>query len=78
MAIEKIIVIDDEMIIRKTMQEHLRKRRYIVATAQNIKEAEELLKKDHFDLIFVDAFELGVRGHIVDIFAHDMVGSEVD
>ena len=42
------------MIIRKTMQEHLRKRRYIVATAQNIKEAEELLKKDHFDLIFVD------------------------
>lgn len=54
MAFEKIIVLDDEMIIRKTLQEQLRKRRYSVATASSLTEAQALLAKDNFDLIFVD------------------------
>ncbi len=54
MAFEKIIVLDDEMIIRKTLEAHLRRKHYIVATASRISEAEALLAKDQFDLIFVD------------------------
>lgn len=55
MRFEKIIVLDDEMIIRKTLGEQLRKRRYSVATAENIAEARELLSRDQFDLMFVDS-----------------------
>ncbi len=54
MAFEKIIVLDDEMIIRKTLEQHLRRKHYTVATASRIAEAEALLAKDDFDLIFVD------------------------
>lgn len=54
MAFEKIIVLDDEMIIRKTLETHLRRKHYSVATASKIAEADALLAKDQFDLIFVD------------------------
>lgn len=54
MAFEKIIVLDDEMIIRKTLQEQFRKRRYAVASASTIAEAKGLIEKDEFDVIFVD------------------------
>lgn len=54
MALDKIIVLDDELIIRKTLEEQLRKKRYTVATAATISDAEKLLTKDQFDLIFVD------------------------
>ncbi|OHE72842.1 MAG: sigma-54-dependent Fis family transcriptional regulator [Verrucomicrobia bacterium GWF2_51_19] len=54
MDFEKIIVLDDELIIRKSLEEQLRRRRYSVATASTIAQAENLLTKDHFDLMFVD------------------------
>ena len=54
MAFEKIIVLDDEMIIRKSLETHLRRKHYIVATASKIAEAEALLARDQFDLIFID------------------------
>jgi len=54
MALDKIIVLDDEMIIRKSLEEQLRRRRYTVATASTIAEAETLLAKDEFDMIFAD------------------------
>jgi len=54
MAIEKVIVLDDELIIRKSLEAQLRKKRYMVASASNIAEAEALLQKDSFDLIFMD------------------------
>ena len=54
MAIDKIIVLDDEKIIRYTLEAQLRKRRYSVATASTIAEAENYLSKDSFDLMFVD------------------------
>lgn len=54
MAFEKIIVLDDEMIIRKSLEAHLRNKRYSVASASNIADAEALLSKDEFDLMFVD------------------------
>ena len=54
MALEKIIVLDDELIIRKSLEAQLRKKKYIVATAATIAEGEALLQKDAFDLIFLD------------------------
>lgn len=54
MAFDKIIVLDDEMIIRKTLEQQLRKKRYSVAAASTLKEAQGLLGKDRFDLMFVD------------------------
>lgn len=54
MALEKIIVLDDELIIRKSLEAQLRKKKYIVACAANIAECEALLQKDTFDLIFMD------------------------
>ena len=54
MSIEKIIVLEDDLIIRKHLEQQLRNRRYDVATASTIAAAQELLSKDTFDLIFVD------------------------
>ena len=54
MPIEKIIVLEDDLIVRKNLEQQLRQRRYDVATASNIAAAQELLSKDNFDLMFVD------------------------
>ncbi len=54
MAFDKIIVVDDELIIRKTLEQQLRNKRYTVAPATSIAECEAYLAKDQFDLIFLD------------------------
>ncbi|HEX5220392.1 MAG TPA: sigma-54 dependent transcriptional regulator [Verrucomicrobiae bacterium] len=54
MPIEKIIVLEDDVIVRRTLEEQLRKRRYDVAAVSKLADAEELLAKDTFDLMFVD------------------------
>ncbi|MDX1952374.1 MAG: sigma-54 dependent transcriptional regulator [Verrucomicrobiota bacterium] len=54
MPIEKIIVLEDDLIVRKNLEQLLRNRRYDVAAVQTIEAANELLSKDNFDLIFVD------------------------
>jgi DNA-binding NtrC family response regulator len=54
MPIEKIIVLEDDMIVRKNLEQQLRQRRYDVAAAGTIADAQELLGKDNWDLIFVD------------------------
>jgi DNA-binding NtrC family response regulator len=54
MPIEKIIVLEDDLIVRKHLETLLRQRRYDVACADNIAAAEELLGRDTWDLIFVD------------------------
>ncbi|HEV8543905.1 MAG TPA: sigma-54 dependent transcriptional regulator [Verrucomicrobiae bacterium] len=54
MPIEKIIVLEDDQIVRKNLEHQLRQRRYDVASATTIADAQELLGKDNFDLIFVD------------------------
>ena len=42
------------MIVRKNLEQQLRQRRYDVGSATTIAEAQELLSKDNWDLIFVD------------------------
>ncbi len=54
MAVEKILVVDDEPIIRKSFEEHLRGKRYSVATAANLHDCEILLKRGSFDMLFLD------------------------
>jgi DNA-binding NtrC family response regulator len=54
MPIEKIIVLEDDLIVRRNLEEKLRQQRYDVAAAGTIAAARELLAKDTFDLLFLD------------------------
>src|SRR3989454_945411 len=54
MPIEKIIVLEDDLVVRKNLEQQLRYKRYDVASASTIAEAQELLAKDNFDLMVVD------------------------
>jgi len=54
MPIEKIIVLEDDLIIRKHLEQQLRQRRYDVASVSTLAAAQECLLKDTFDLMFVD------------------------
>lgn len=54
MPIEKIIVLEDDLIVRKNLEQQLRQRRYDVGSASTIADAQELLGRDNWDLIFVD------------------------
>src|SRR3954471_9678024 len=54
MAVEKILVVDDEPMIRKVMEDWLRAKRYSVHSAGDLATAERMLKNDAFDLVFLD------------------------
>ena len=54
MALEKILVLDDEPVLRRTLEEHLRRKRYTVAGADSVARAEEYLAKDEFDVVLLD------------------------
>ena len=54
MPIEKIIVLEDDLILRKHLEQQLRARRYDVAAVPTLAAAYEMLSKDNFDLIFAD------------------------
>src|SRR6185503_18610275 len=54
MPIEKIIVLEDDLVVRKNLEQQLRYKRYDVASANTLASAQELLTKDNFDLMIVD------------------------
>jgi DNA-binding NtrC family response regulator len=54
MPIEKIIVLEDDPLVRKSLEQQLRNRRYDVAGVGTNAAAQEYLNKDNFDLIFCD------------------------
>ena len=54
MAIEKIVVVDDEMMIRKALETQLRNKRFSVASTGDLKGARKILSRDSFDLVFLD------------------------
>ena len=54
MPLEKIIVLDDDLMVRKTLESYLRKKRYSVKSVQTINDAQKQLLKDSYDLIFID------------------------
>tara|TARA_B100001093_G_C26858943_1_gene1028888 strand:- start:227 stop:1606 length:1380 start_codon:yes stop_codon:yes gene_type:complete len=54
MAIEKIVVVDDELMIRKALETQLRNKRFSVASTGDLKGARKILTRDTFDLVFLD------------------------
>ena len=55
MDIEKALILDDEMIIRRTLQEYCHQRRIKVRTVETVQEALKALKGNHgYDLMFLD------------------------
>src|SRR5262249_49597812 len=54
MAVEKIMVVEDEDIIRRNLESQLRLRRCDVLGVASLGAAREALAKDTFDLIFLD------------------------
>lgn len=54
MAIEKILVVDDELILRDFIAETLKRRSLDVTTAENGTAALKLLKENSYDLVFTD------------------------
>jgi DNA-binding NtrC family response regulator len=54
MSIEKIIVLEDDAIVRANLENFLRRQRFDVASAPTLAAAREYLSKDNFDLIFMD------------------------
>ncbi|HKJ91467.1 MAG TPA: sigma-54 dependent transcriptional regulator [Oceanipulchritudo sp.] len=55
MAIEKILIVDDEMIIRRAFQEYCQRKRIKVKPVGTVEEALQALEGDHgFDVMFLD------------------------
>jgi two-component system response regulator AtoC len=54
MSIEKILIVDDEMIIRNFLAETLKRRQFDVTTAENGQRAFALLKDNTYDLVITD------------------------
>jgi DNA-binding NtrC family response regulator len=54
MPIEKIIVVEDDLIIRRSLEAQLRNRRCEVLAAPTLAAAKEALGRDTFDLVFLD------------------------
>ena len=54
MPIEKIIVVEDDQIIRRSLEAQLRTRRCEVMAVATLEAAKEALAKDTFDLVFLD------------------------
>lgn len=54
MGIDKILIVDDEMLVRNFLAETLRRKNLDVTTAENGQKAIALLKEHSFDLIITD------------------------
>lgn len=54
MGFDSILIVDDEMIVRKHLEEILRKRRYRVQSAASLSEASERMDNGQYDLVFCD------------------------
>lgn len=54
MPIERILILEDDLIVRKNLEQQLRQRRYDVVAVATLAAAQEQLALDAFDLMFVD------------------------
>jgi len=54
MSIEKVIVLEDDAIVRTNLENYLRRQRLDVASAPTLAAARDYLSRDNFDLIFMD------------------------
>jgi len=54
MAIEKVVILDDEPIVRRSLELQLTRKKLAVTVCTTIAEVEQALTKESFDLMFVD------------------------
>jgi len=54
MSLERILVLDDEPLVQKVLDELFRRKKFTVTIASSIAQAESLLSKENFDLIMLD------------------------
>jgi two-component system, NtrC family, response regulator AtoC len=54
MALERILIVESELYVRKTLEDFLRGKRYCVSSAENLGEAEKVLKRQKVDLVVLD------------------------
>jgi DNA-binding NtrC family response regulator len=54
MAMTKILIVDDEVNVRKLYSEELRSEGYLTVSASNVKEALETVEKEEPDLVILD------------------------
>jgi DNA-binding NtrC family response regulator len=54
MSLERILVLDDEPLIQKVLDELFRRKKYTVSIASSITQAEQFIAKENFDLIMLD------------------------
>jgi DNA-binding NtrC family response regulator len=54
MALERILIVDDELVIRRTLESYFRSKRYSVSAVSSLAEAQKLLARDNFDLLMLD------------------------
>ena len=54
MAIEKVVILDDEPIVRRSLELQLTRKKLAVSVCTTIAEVEQALAKESFDLMFVD------------------------
>jgi DNA-binding NtrC family response regulator len=54
MSIEKVVVVEDDLALLKSLPDHLRQRRCDVLAVSNLAAAREALAKDTFDLVLLD------------------------
>jgi DNA-binding NtrC family response regulator len=64
----KILIIDDELIIRESLAGWLERDGHDISTAASGEEALELLKTNHFDILLVDIQMDGISG--IDVLKH--------
>lgn len=62
MAIEKILIVDDELLIRNFLAEVLTRKKFDVTVAENGEAALELLKRQSYDLLLTDMKMPGITG----------------
>ena len=54
MSLERILVLDDEPLVQKVLDELFRRKKFTVTIASSIAQAETVLSKENFDLIMLD------------------------
>ena len=62
MTIEKVLIVDDEVMIRNFLTETLKQKKLDITCAENGKVAIDLIKREHFDLIISDMKMPGKSG----------------
>jgi DNA-binding NtrC family response regulator len=62
MAIEKIIILEGDAVVRSSLENYLRRCRYDVASTPSVPVALEYLSRDNFDILFMDLSLRNGRG----------------